>query len=143
MSKVKIIFHAIIEDRNGVKKAVIKNRLYYQQHINRFKVGDKVVIEIEKKRVTRSLQQNAFYWGAVLPCIAESTGEMVEDLHHLFRQEFLPPENKRVLDREVIVSGSTTKLSKNDFYEYLQKIEHLTGIPLPNPEDAGYFNQYK
>lgn len=143
MSKVKIIFHAVVEERNGVKKVTIKNKLYYQQHINRFMVGDKVVIDIEKRSVTRSLQQNAYYWGAVLPCIAESTGDIAEELHEYFKRKFLPPRLITVLDEKIKIPGSTTKLTKADFYEYLQKIEHLTGIPLPNPEDAGYFNPYK
>lgn len=147
MQKVKIIFHAVIEEKgiNGViqKRPVIKNMLYYQQHINRFKLGDKVVIEIEKRTVSRSLQQNSFYWGAVLPCIAESTGNITEDLHEFFKRKFLAPREVEVLGKAVVFPGSTAKLSSADFFEYLQKIEHLTGIPLPNPEDAGYGNPYK
>ena len=148
MNRVKVIFHAIIEEvkdpkSNFVKKSpVIKNMLYYQQHINRFKVGDKVVIEIEKRKLPRSLQQNSYYWGAVLPCIAEDTGNIPEDLHEFFKRRFLEPRKAEVLGKIVVFPGSTTRLSKANFYEYLQKIEHLTGIPLPNPEDAGYANPY-
>lgn len=146
MPKAKMIFHAVIEEKDvdGVmrKRPVIKNMAYYQQHINRFFIGDKVVIEIEKRKVSRSLQQNSYYWGAVLPTIADSTGDMVEDLHEFFKRRFLTPRKARVLGKDVVFPGSTAKLSKSDFAEYLQKIEHLTEIPLPRPEDAGYFGNY-
>ena len=93
MAGIKINFHAVIEEKvvNGikVKQPVIKNKAYYYQHLDQFYLGDKVVITIEKMRARRSLDQNNFYWGAVLPAISESTGDYVEDLHEFFKRKFI------------------------------------------------------
>lgn len=142
MPGVKLIFHAIIQEKvvNGIKlrRPVIQNSAYYQQHLNKFFLGDKVVITIEKKRAHRSIEQNSFYWGAILPTISESTGHTEEDLHEFFKRKFLPPRYLEVLNEKIKIPGSTAKLNKPEFCEYLMKIEQLTGIPLPNPADAGY-----
>ena len=47
----------------------------------------------------------------------------------------------KVLGKEVKLPGSTAKLNKPDFSEYLMKIEQLTEIPLPSPVDAGYVRE--
>jgi hypothetical protein len=43
---------------------------------------------------------------------------------------------------EIKIPSSTTTLSKIDFGEYLDKIAAETGIPLPDPEAAGYISNH-
>lgn len=94
-------------------------------------------ISVGREEVPRSQQQNRYYW-AYLRIVGHETGNSPEDLHDFFRQRFLG-------QREVVIWGkqnnfkiqapvSTTKLTKTAFGEYLEKIEHLTEVPRPDPE---------
>jgi hypothetical protein len=93
-----------------------------------------VFINIGKNRrhKSRSLSENAYYWGVVLKLISEHTGETVEDLHDHFRVRFLMHGEKFERPR------STTSLSVAEFEEYLAKIRLFATqdlnvfIPLPN-----------
>ena len=98
-------------------------------------------IEIDDKKYERSSGQNRFYW-AYLTVIAKETGENEHDLHEFFRRKLLPPVFKTVQGEEVKFPRSTTDLDKADFSDYLDKISALCGVPLPNPEDAGYIPNY-
>jgi len=99
------------------------------------------IIKLEKQELTRSKPQNSFYW-LYLNIIQFETGTPAEDLHEFFKLKFLGT-------REIIIKGkknehkiiapmSTRALSKIEFGEYLAKIEHLTEIPIPNPQEAGF-----
>lgn len=103
---------------------------------------DKVWMTLDAKLPKRSTQQNNFYWGAVLPHISAETGDVVEDLHDLFKSRFLKGAEKEIRGHKVQTYKSTTSLSVGEFAEYLFKIEQWTGIPLPSPEDARYISNY-
>jgi hypothetical protein len=98
-------------------------------------------VKIELDIPLRSNQQNRYYW-MYLAIIERETGENADDLHEFFRRKLLPPEWKTIRGEEVKLPRSTTTLDKFEFGEYLDKISALTEIPLPNPEDAGYFPNY-
>lgn len=50
----------------------------------------------------------------------------------------LPPVFKTILGEEVRLPASTTELSKVALREYLDKITTMTGVPIPDPQEAGY-----
>jgi hypothetical protein len=102
--------------------------------------GARVVIEEEK--TTRSTSQNAFYW-AYLGVIATETGDNPDYLHEFFKRKLLPPRFVKVRGEELRLPATTTDLDKAAFTDYLDKISALTGIPLPNVEDAGYISNYE
>lgn len=125
-------FGATIKNIDGVKKLVIRSKVYYQNQLNQFKDDEEVTLYISDKRPTRSEQQNRYYFGVYLPLIARETGEQdIERLHELFKGKFLTKEIVEVLGEKVRIKGSTTKLSKGEFCEYIMAIENLTNVQAP------------
>ena len=51
--------------------------------------GKEVTVTIERKRRMRSNNQNKFYWGVVIPIIAELTGYDKDRAHDAMRLKFL------------------------------------------------------
>jgi hypothetical protein len=97
------------------------------------------VLRIETPKLVRSLSQNALMW-VYLNKIALENGDDAEDLHEFFKVKFLP---KRIIkikgkttEHEIESLGTTTKLNKAEFSEYMSKIERLTGILIPTKEEA-------
>lgn len=86
-------------------------------------------------RRKRSLKQNSLYW-AFINLIAEETGEDEDSLHELFKKKFCPKEVSTVLGEEVEYYQSTTKLSKQEFTQYLDRISAFSGIPIPNLKEV-------
>ena len=126
-------FQAVIE--NG--KPRIETPQSYKRYLEGFNEGEKIVIDIEKKKNKRSLSQNSYYW-IYLGVIENETGNTASDLHELFKRKFLLPQEKTILGQQIKLPASTTNLSKHDFSEYLDRICALTGVPIPDPTLAGY-----
>lgn len=89
----------------------------------------------------RSLTQNGFYWH-YLEIIATETGNDADDLHQYFKTKLLPRKIVKIKGKNGVYDfdklGSTTKLTKVEFGEYIEKICAITQIPIPNPEDVGF-----
>lgn len=98
-------------------------------------------VRIQKPTDNRTNQQNNYYW-LYLGIIAAETGNIEEELHEFFKKQFLPRKfaviKGKGSDHEVEMIKSTTKLSKIEFGDYLDKICAMTDVPLPDPELAGY-----
>jgi hypothetical protein len=92
---------------------------------------------VDEIKTTRSLSQNAYYW-LFLGIIERETGNNADDLHEFFKRKLLPPRFTTVLGQEIRLPATTTELSKSDFGDYLDKIAALTGVPLPDPQLAGF-----
>lgn len=45
--------------------------------------------------------------------------------------------------KELKIPASTIDLNEADFGEYMEKIGALTGVPIPNPEAAGFISNTK
>lgn len=130
-------FSGIIQQGEGVqKKLVILSRSWYQHQLNKFKVGDKVTMEIHTRKPKRTDAQNRYYWGVYLPMIALETGERdLDRLHQLFSGKFLTKGIVEVLGEKVRIKRSTTELSVSDFCQYIMDIETLTGVMAPPTEN--------
>ena len=90
-----------------------------------FKDGTHVVITIRKYKTKRTNEQNRYYWGVVVPILADYFGhDNVEDMHEDLKLKFNPVESK--IDKTKKIGGSTTKLSTIDFYSaensYVERI---------------------
>jgi len=98
---------------------------------------------IEKRRATRSLNQNAWYWGCIVEAISEHTGYTPDEVHDLLKQKFIPKKlaiqdgNGEIKD-ELVIGGTTTKLNKVQFGEYCEAIRRWAAMDLdiviPDPE---------
>jgi hypothetical protein len=91
------------------------------------------IVEIEKLKSKRSLDQNSLYW-LYLGVIERETGNLADDLHELFKRKFLPPIPKTILGIQFRLPASTSDLNKAEFGEYLDKICAFTNVPIPQTE---------
>lgn len=134
MAKPVPIHYAYIE-RTGL---VWKDPVRLARHLltlNKKKLPRmEVEVSIRTRGSKRTTKQNNYYW-AYLGIIEDDTGELADDLHEFFKRKLLPPVFKTILGTEVKLPASTTKLDPLEFTEYISKIEALTGIPAPDPED--------
>lgn len=104
-----------------------------------FKTGTHVDLIIRKHKSKRSTDQNAYYWGVVLPIIAQHFGYEVEELHEEMKLMFNPVQSK--IDPSRKIGGSTAKMSTVEFFSdetsYVERIcrwaatEHGLFIPPP------------
>lgn len=92
--------------------------------------GKKLILEIERLKSKRTLDQNSFYW-LYLGVIERETGNNATDLHEFLKRKLLPPVPKKILGVEFKIPASTTTLTKTEFGEYLDRICALTNIPIP------------
>lgn len=98
-------------------------------------------IQIDEYKPIRSNAQNRFYW-VYLGVISDETGDDARSLHQVFKSMFLPPKFVTMFGKEVQVSASTTELDKQQFGEYMERIAALTGVAIPNPEEAGFISNH-
>lgn len=98
--------------------------------------GQEVEVWVDKRTKKRTDRSNRYYW-AYLHCIERETGDDANSLHEHFKRLLLPPkfEFLKSIGKEVEIPKSTTSLTTIEFSEYIKKIEVLTEIPAPNPEE--------
>ncbi len=97
--------------------------------------GKRHVIIVKQHRKTRSINQNAYYWGVVLKIIGDETGYLPEEAHQIFGEKYLKYEKAH---REFI--RSTTALNTLEMEEYLEKIRRFAAMELhirvPDPNEV-------
>jgi hypothetical protein len=121
MSDWPIILHAqLVSGRLKVNRRKLAQLLATRRDCE-------LAIVIEKKHATRSLAQNAWYWSGVVGAISEHTGYTPDEIHEILKAKFLPKKlaltdgNGEIVD-ELVIGGSTTKLNKIQFGEYIEQI---------------------
>ena len=108
-----------------------------------FKTGSHIEIIIRKHRDKRTNEQNRYYFGVVVPILADHFGhDNPEDMHEDLKLKFNPIESKITPGK--IIGGTTTTLSTVEFMSaedsYVERIcrwaasEH--GVYIPPPEKA-------
>lgn len=123
-------------------KLAIETPDKYKRYLEGLNEGTKMVVDIEKQKNRRSLSQNSYLW-LYYGVIESETGHTANDIHEWAKRMFLPPKFITVMGKEMKIPSSTTDLSKHDFGEFLDKICAETGVPLPDPESAGFITNYK
>ena len=94
-------------------------------------------IRIEKYKKDRTTSQNKLMW-LWLGIISNDTGESPENLHNIFKLRFLGTEKIQSMGYSIEIPKSTTKLTTQEFTDYLDKIEGLAlsiDIRLPHPDE--------
>lgn len=98
------------------------------------------------KRNRRSLSQNAYYWSCVVPLVQEGLQNLGHDVTIQETHEFLKYKfnSKELINEEtgevVAVPKSTTELNKEQFGNYIEKIQQFSiewlnvNIPSPNQQ---------
>lgn len=105
--------------------------------------------EIARKR---SLAQNSYYWGCVVPLVREglvNNGfrevKTNEDAHEVMKALFLKRKIKNEESGDIIeINGSTQKLTTVEFMTYLEEIAQWAasylGLHVPEPNSQTTFN---
>ena len=120
---------------------------FFKKQVARLKDG-RYTLSLERIKSNRSLNQNRYYFGAVLPPIAEYTGYSTEEMHEYYKARFLKKRTLTIGDDEREVVPSSTKLSTDEFSQYIEKIiNHASdmGISIQSSEDYmfGYWYNKK
>lgn len=125
------------EVRDG--KLLFRNPKRFDLFVRQMK--GQVTVQIQKIKKTRTTGQpgersnlNGYYW-LYLAVIADETGDDAQDLHEYFKRVALPPRFAQVLGNTIKLPATTTALSGIEMMEYMDKIEKITGVPIPEHPD--------
>ena len=123
-------------------KLQVRSKQKFEQAIAQFKDGE-VSVTIERKYATRSENQNAWYFGCILPLLSEHTGYTVDELHEYCKSRFnaktvtIVDANGEIKD-ESRIGQTTTKLNKLTFGDYCERIREWAasdlGVTIPDPD---------
>lgn len=113
--------------------------------------GKEIEITIKRKYKQRSLPQNAFYWGVIIPMfqelINEHWGEIKssEEIHEILKSQCNYTEKINQQTGEITkIPQSTTELTTAGWLEYEQKIRQFAmdffNATLPEPNEQLEFN---
>lgn len=126
-------------------KLKLTRRTEFQELLNLYE-GKEIEVSVDKKRNTRSVSQNSYLWGVVIPVVQDGLKGMgmkatKEETHELLKMKFLQKELVNELTGEIMrYVGSTTELSKSEFMDYISEIQQFCSeflnvyLPSPNEE---------
>jgi len=131
-------FYGVVAERENKERFVrIHNIKTHKTFLLTFQLGDSVEVTVQKPKKDRTNKQNAYYWGVVLDYIADYTGFETYEVHEEMKRMFNPKPSK--FNPEVTVGGTTTKLTTDEFNEYIEKIIRWAamtlGVVIPDPNE--------
>ena len=107
-------------------KFVINDSKDKRSLINYLKeLGNDYIVDVKKKRNTRSNMQNNYYWKCIVQELGDFTGFFPDEIHDILRAKFLNEwQMIDVNDKKIGVNkiGSTTALNTKDFEVYTEQI---------------------
>lgn len=132
---------------NGVVK--IRNRKIFDEQVKQLE-GKQFEGVIEKKRVKRSLPQNAYYWAVVVPLIEErfkqlGHNEITKQLTHEFlKGKFLYHEIITEHSEVIHLPKGTSETTKSEFMDYIAKVQQWAAetldLIIPEPSTQTSFD---
>jgi len=131
-----IIFPAKIDKGNLVLNDPDKFREYL-----RSLDGQIVQVIVRKPKRIRSLNQNAYYFGVVIPILSDNTGYSSEEIHSVLKEKFL---SKIIIlaGKEERISRSSTELSTIEWEKWMAEIKEWAALELscviPDPNQVDY-----
>ena len=134
----KIVYNGEVRE-SGVH---IYNRRVFDKECQAL-LGKKVTITIRKKTKRRSLEQNAYYWGVVVPMVRQGYFDVgyrygIEETHTELKEMFRKVEKVNDQTGEIkTITGSTTDMSTVDHMDYIAQIQQWAAeylsITIPDP----------
>jgi hypothetical protein len=79
-------------------------------------------VTVKEWEPRRSVEANRRLW-ALHQEAARATGHSIEELHELMKLKFLPRSTVKVGEFEREVAGSSAKLTKQEFREFMEAVE--------------------
>lgn len=112
--------------------------LLIKQTLTEFE-GKGIVITIEKKKSTRSAEQNSLYF-LYVEILAKELGYTKDEMHEIIKFKFNRKHKVNEKTGEVLeYIGSTTSLSVSEFTEYLDSLRiwasEMFNVYLPLPDE--------
>lgn len=104
-------------------------------HLYLVSLSGKVELLVYEWRAKRTDRQNRYYW-AYVRMIAEETGHTEDELHEFFKQKFLDKRKIKVMNEEIEMYPSTTKLTRQEMTGYIVQISIFTGIQPPESKSV-------
>jgi len=100
---------------------------------------------IERIQPKRSLAQNAFFW-LFLEVIERETGNTTADMHEYVKRYLTPKvertvrilENGKMVKHVGMAGKGTSELTKMEMSDVMDKLSALTGVSIPDPQEAGF-----
>jgi hypothetical protein len=114
-----------------------------QRFVQAMPEGTRLELILRKYKRLVTNDQRGYYWGVVVPILAEYFGhDNKQDMHEDLKIYFNPAQSR--INPEDIVGGSTTKLSSENFYgaenSYVKRIVRWAaqeyGINIPDPDEV-------
>ena len=95
-----------------------------------------VEVYIQKRSKRRSLSENGYYWGVVIPLLCDWCGFSKDEMHDALKNMFLATFDEFVGLKKI---KSTSQLNSADFEKYMSQIRTWASgqgvfIPLPNED---------
>ena len=115
------------------------------EYIKKIDIKKPIEVLIRKYKKNRSLAQNNTYWMWIAD-IAPELGYTDNELHELFKVQFLGVEKRIVYNIELVIPKSTTDLEPPEMALFLNKIEmlaHSLNIKLRRPDDYNIAMGYR
>ena len=137
---LRLTYYANVED--GRLKVIRKQELI--EALKNFE-GKQVEVTIQRKRKRRSLMQNSYYWGVVVPVVQVGLmgiGYRVdkEQVHDYLKSQFAKSEVANEETGEImVIQGSTSRMTTSKMMDYFSEItqwaaEYL-GVQIPEPNE--------
>ena len=99
--------------------------------------GQRVEVTVRKKHRRRTDQQNRYYFGVVIPILADHTGYTSDEMHDALKVKFLGVPEKGLMHIK-----SSALLSRLEFKEYVDKISQWAardlGVYIPLPDNMEF-----
>lgn len=110
--------------------------------------GKDVVITVERKRRKRSLNQNSYYWGIVIPMVQHMLVDFGNDVDpeetHAFLKEHVGKLTGAIVDgkgKRLAIVKSSASLNSAEFEVFLERIKRWAaawGTVIPDPNENLY-----
>jgi len=123
-------------------KLTFKQRSVFLDDVSKLKDGD-YVVTVENRKKTRSIEQNRYYWGVVVPLVKEGLNDIgykltTEAVHEFLKGQFNVKEIVNEKSGEILKAvGSTTELTTSGMMEYFAQIQQWAteylNIYIPDP----------
>jgi len=119
---------AVASWNEDLKRLVFVDQMAFNAHLRRLRLedGEQVEIDVQRLIACRSSKANREYWGYVVRPVALYSQQTLNEIHRLFKAEFLPSERLVIADHETgevkfereVEQASTAKLPDPDFEHY-------------------------
>ena len=139
---MKLDYFGTVNDNGELR---ITHRAKFDEDLKKYFTGKHVEITIQKKRKKRSLMQNNFYWGVVIPILYEGWKDMGHDtskeqIHEFNLKEFNFIEVVNEKTGEVKrMPQSSTVMTTSQFMDFLSSIQRFAAeflnIQIPDPNE--------